>query len=243
MLIVCEDGLFQLSQALQSSRVNPKSALTDKIQREMSDSVNLYRSNFGWQVIPYPNQNAVILNIPTQVGNDQVQFVMNTITGAWCKFTGWEANCFELYNDGLYFGGNGFVGRAWNTNADNGTAIAGTVQQAFNYFKTPGQTKRFTMMRPVLRTNGMPSIQGAINTDFNTAAPTSNLATVTITGARWDTAIWDTDVWQDTLVVSKNWQGATGVGYSGGVRLDSSTNGLQLEWVATDVVMENGGVL
>lgn len=168
---------------------------------------------------------------------------MNTINKNWCKFTGWEANCFELYNDGLYFGGNGFVGRAWNTNADNGTAIAGTVQQAFNYFKTPGQTKRFTMMRPVLRTNGMPSIQGAINTDFNTAAPTSNLATVTITGARWDTAIWDTDVWQDTLVVSKNWQGATGVGYSGGVRLDSSTNGLQLEWVATDVVMENGGVL
>ena len=243
MLIICEDGLFQLSSALQSSRVNPKVALTDKIQQEMNTSVNLYRNNFGWQVIPYDGKNMIFLNVPKQEGSQQEQYIMNTITGAWCKFTGWEANCWEIYNDGLYFGGDGIVAQAWNTNADAGTAIAGTVQQAFNYYKTPGQVKRFTMMRPILRTNGSPSIQGAINTDFNLAAPASNLATVTITGARWDSAVWDTDVWQDTLAVSKNWQGATGIGYSGGVRLDSSTNGLQLEWVATDVVMEPGAIL
>ena len=243
MLIVCEDGLFQLSQALQSSRVNPRVALTDKIQKAMSNAVTLYRNNFGWQVIPFPPENMVILNVPTQQGQYQEQYVMNTITGAWCKFTGWDANCWELFGDSIYFGGNGFVGKAFTTLADNGEDISGTVQQAFNYYETPGQLKRFTMMRPTLLTNGTPEIQGAINVDFNLSPPVSNLATLTITGAAWDSAVWDTDLWQDELITSRNWQGAVGIGYCGGVRLDSSTNGVQLQWVATDVVMEPGGVI
>ena len=243
MLIICEDGLFSLANALQSSRVDPKLALTDKIQQTMQESVALYRNNFGWQVIPFDGKSILIMNVPTQEGQYQEQYVMNTITGAWCKFTGWDANCWELFNDSIYFGGNGFVGRAFHTNADNGTAIVATCQQAFNYFKTPGQSKRFAMMRPTLMTNGSPSIQGAINVDFDLSPPSSNLSTLTITGATWDSAVWDTGLWQNTLITSRNWQGATGIGYAGGVRLDSSTNGIQLQWVATDVVMESGGII
>ena len=243
MLIICEDGLFSLANALQSSRVDPKLALTDKIEQTMQESVALYRNNFGWQVIPFDGESLLIMNVPTQEGQYQEQYVMNTITGAWCKFTGWDANCWELFNDSIYFGGNGFVGRAFHTNADNGTAIAATCQQAFNYFKTPGQSKRFAMMRPTLMTNGSPDIQGAINVDFDLSPPSSNLSTLTITGATWDSAVWDTGLWQNTLITSRNWQGATGIGYAGGVRLDSSTNGIQLQWVATDVVMESGGII
>lgn len=243
MLIICEDGVYQLSGALQSSRVNPRVALTDKIQQQMSTSVTLYRNNFGWQILPFPQENMVILNVPTQEGQYQEQYVMNTITGAWCQFKGWSANCWELFNDALYFGGNGFVGKAWDTNADNSVAIAATCQQAFNYYKTPGQIKRFTMMRPTLFTNGSPSIQGAINVDFDLSPPTSNLAVSSNLGAVWDTAIWDSAFWQDEVGVSRAWQGATGIGYAGGVRLDSSTAGLQLQWVATEVVMEPGAIL
>ena len=243
MLIICEDGLFQLSGALQSSRTNPKVALTDKIQQQMSNSVSLYRNNFGWQVIPFPEQNMVILNVPTQQGQMQEQYVMNTITGAWCQFQGWDANCWELFNDGLYFGGDGFVGRAWYTNADNGEDIDATCQQAFNYFKRPGQKKRFTMMRPTLFVNGNPDIQGALNVDFNTMPPTSNITTFPVSGALWDTSLWDSGIWSETLSLSNSWQGVTGIGYSGGVRLDSSTNGIQLQWVATDIVMEPGKIL
>jgi hypothetical protein len=38
---------------------------------------------------------------------------MNTINGSWWKFTGWSANCFELFGDELYYGGNGTVYKAW----------------------------------------------------------------------------------------------------------------------------------
>jgi len=47
-LIMTHDGLFPLSGALQSSRVNPKVALSDKIQSAISSAASLYNSNFGW---------------------------------------------------------------------------------------------------------------------------------------------------------------------------------------------------
>ena len=29
---------------------------------------------------------------------------MNILTGAWTRFIGWNALCFSLYNENLYFG-------------------------------------------------------------------------------------------------------------------------------------------
>ena len=35
---------------------------------------------------------------------------MNIVSGAWCKFTGWDANSFASFQDELYYGGkNGCV--------------------------------------------------------------------------------------------------------------------------------------
>ena len=56
LLIICQDGVYPMSSALQSSRVNPKVALTNKIQFAVSDAVTNYGSNFGWQLISFPKQ-------------------------------------------------------------------------------------------------------------------------------------------------------------------------------------------
>lgn len=243
LLLITQDGLVALSSYLQSSRLDPRTTLTDKILQTISNSVSSYGSNFGWQVIPYPKQNMLILNVPIQTGMNQEQYVMNTITGNWGQFQGWNSNVWELFNDDVYFGGNTFVGKAWNTNADNGAAIVGNGLQAFNDFGDPGKTKRFTMMQPTITTNGSPSIQASINIDFDTSDPTSTLATVPITAAVWDSGTWDSSLWGADLVVSRQWQGASGVGHYGAPHLKSSTNGLILHWVNTNVVAEKGGIL
>lgn len=243
LLIITQDGLVPLSSYLQSSRLDPRISLTDKIQTSMSDAVSLYGGNFGWQVTPFAKESALILNVPVQVGMNQQQYVMNTITGAWCNFTGWNANCFEIFQDNLYFGGNTFVGKAWNTNADNGVAIVANGLQAFNDFGKPGQEKRFTMMQPTLLTNGSPSIQASINVDFDQSDPVSALSTVPISAGVWDSATWDVDLWGANLVVTRAWQGASGVGHFGAPHLKSSTNGLQLQWVNTLIVAEPGAIL
>ena len=242
LLIITQDGLFPLSGALQSSRLNPKVALTDKIQRATSDAVISYGTNFGWCVTPYPRQDAIVLNVPVTAGANQQQYVMNNITGAWCNFTGWNANCFEIYEDNLYFGGTNYIGKAWTTYADAGQAIPGSALQAFSYFGSKTQLKRFTMMRPTFYATSQPSVLGQINVDFDQSAAVATLATAAVGGV-WDAGRWDTAVWGGGLSISAQWQGASGVGYCAAPNIATNTNSIELQWLATDVVMEPGAIL
>jgi hypothetical protein len=105
LLVITEDGLVPLSAALQSSRLNPRVTLTDKIQSAVSEAVAAHGSNFGWQALPYPKGYQLYLNVPVTSNTQVEQYVMNTITKQWCKFQGWNANVWETFNHTLFFGG------------------------------------------------------------------------------------------------------------------------------------------
>lgn len=243
LLIITQDGLLPLSKALQSSRMDPRVSLTDKIQSATSSAVTSYGSNFGWSITPYEKKNAIILNVPVRAGSTQQQYVMNTITGSWCNFTGWEANCFELYEDDLYFGGSNFIGKAWVTSADAGEAIVTQGLQAFSYFGSTAQLKRFTMIRPTFYASSPPAVSGQMNVEFDQSPATSTLSAASAIGAIWDTGVWDTALWGAGLELSRLWQGAFGIGYCGAPNIATSTNSIELQWLSTDVVFETGGII
>lgn len=243
LLILTHDGLFALSQYLQSDRVNQKSALSDKIQNAVSEVTASYSGNFGWEIINYQAAEMIILNVPIAEGSNQQQYVMNTLTGAWCNFEGWDANCWAIYNDELYFGGNLFVAKAWSGHYDNTSNINGEVLQAFNYFGSRGQLKRFTMMRPILSTNGSPGISLNMNVDFATDAPTTTISFSDPQFSQWDVALWDSGTWGGGNTILKYWQGVNGFGYCGAPVLQSVTGGIDTRWLSTDVVMEPGGII
>ncbi len=243
LLLLTQDGLLPLASALQSSRLDPRVALTDKIYYAVSQAADDYSSNFGWQINYFAKQNMLILNIPVTGG--QEQYVMHTITKSWARFTNILANCWEIHVDDIYFGGNGYVGKFWDDYADADTNINATVQQAYNYFDSRGTQKRFTMIRPtIISLDGVPSIQGQLNLDFDTENATGSLAFNPITYAvgKWDTAKWDASSWGGK-VVNKNWQGVTGVAYAAGLQLTTASQGIDVRWASTDFVMETGGVI
>src|SRR3990167_1398869 len=194
VLIITRDGVTPLSGLLQSSRTNPRVALTDKIQKAVSDAATNYGANFGWELIAFPAQNQLYLNVPTSTGADQEQYVMNVITKNWCKFTGWDANCWALLNDELYFGGSAVVCKAWDTFADAGVDITGTAIQAFNYLGNRSQQKQFTMIRTTFFTSGGAAVFGGGNGDFDTADISTSLESVTPAAALWDSAILGTHI-------------------------------------------------
>lgn len=244
LLYICQDGVLPLSGALQSSRVNPRVALTNKIQQPTSEAISSYGSNFGWQLLNFPKENMLFLNVPIAVGTQQ-QYVMNTISGAWCNFTGWAANCWEIYKDSPYFGGDTYIGKAWDTNADSGTNIAGSALQAFSYFGSAGYQKRYTMCRPVFRSNGNPSASVAVNTDFDLSDNTAKVSySPTTSGATFGSAIFGISTFgTGALMIVKNWQGATGLGYCAAPNVKAVSQGIDVRWVSTDILMERGTVL
>ena len=244
LLLITHDGIVPLTGALQSSRLDPRVNITDKIYFAVSQAADLYSTEFGWQIHYFAKQNMLIFNIPVLGGIQQ--FVMHTITKAWANFTGFNGTCFEVFNEDMYFGGNGYVGKFYDGLSDDDTNIKATCQQAYSYFDARGQLKRFTMVRPILFVdNGTPTVLCGINTDFETQNSLSQVSynPALINVGVWDTSLWDDVEWGGGNNISKNWQGVTGIGYAAGISLNIASQDINVRWASTDYVMERGAIL
>ncbi len=234
--IICIDGVVPLSRAMIFERAAvQKVSLTQNIQRVMTQAATDYMDHFGWELISYPRGNWALLNVP-QIENDtQVQFVMNTLHGAWCLFEGMNANCWELLNDRLYFGGNdGIVYLADEGGADPANILSADLMTSFNYFGDRGHQKRWMMCRPILTTDQDVSPGLAFNVDFQEDAPISVELTQALGASLWDQALWDSGVWAPGIVTQANWQSVFGLGYCASIRMvvevPPASTGLAARW-------------
>ena len=245
LLLLTQDGLVPLASALQSSRLDPRINLTDKIYYAVSQAATDFYDLFGWQINYFASQNMLILNIPTDVGNEQ--YVMHTITKSWARFTGINSYCYEVHGKaGMYFGSDGYVGNFYDGYSDAGANILATAQQAYSYFDALGQLKRFTLVRPILQTyNGVPTVLCGLSVDYDTQPQINQISfnPSIVNIGKWDISLWDKANWGGGLVVTKLWQGVSAVGFSGSVNMNVASSGIEFHWVSTDYVMERGGVL
>ena len=245
LLLLTQDGLVPLASALQSSRLDPRVNLTDKIYYAVSQAATLYYDLFGWQINYYASENMIILSIPTSTGMEQ--YVMHTITKSWGRFTGIQGYCWEVSGDAdMHFGGDGYVGIFYSGYSDNGANITATAQQAYSYFESAGQLKRFMMVRPILQsTGGVPNVVCGLSVDFDTQSQLGQVQfnPSTLTDGVWDGSRWDQANWSGGLITTKIWQGVTGLGFAGSINLNVAARNIELHWASTDYVMERGGVL
>lgn len=242
LLVLCFDGMFQLSQSLQSSRVNTKTAVTDKIQYAVAQQISATFTSYGWQMTSTPTENALLINVPISTGV-WYQYVMNTITGAWCRFKGWNAACWETWKDQQYFGGPTYVGKSFDSYGDNNSQITGEVQTAFNYFGSHGALKQWTMARPIFVADGGITVQYGLDVDFASSTLSGLITFATGTGGIWDTSLWDSGLWAGDPDAQRLWQFISGVGYCGAFHFKTMTNGVQCRLQSIDYVFKRGGVL
>ena len=146
VLMLNKDGLVPLSQWLMSSRVNIKTSITNKIQQRITDATTAYADNYGWQVVLNPPNNMLFVNVPISTTEFQ-QYVMNTISGAWSRFTGVNATCWTFIDNLLYFGQCGKVYKFWDGQNDDGEVINTDLLPAFSAFGNQSQIKRWTMAK------------------------------------------------------------------------------------------------
>jgi len=213
--LITQQGVIPLSQALPFDPSAERSvAITARIQNAMAASASSFMNNFGWQLISFAPQQLGILNVPQLENSTQVQYVMNALTGAWCQFTGWNANCFEVFNNTLFFGGNsGNVNRCFVGSTDFDVPIVADCQCAYNYFDAPGRLKRMTMVQPFLTAAQTVTPFIAVDADFMVQTQTAPV-TILNGGALWDVAIWDTDVWFGSVVQTTSWLSAEAIGHA-----------------------------
>lgn len=244
LIIITQDGYIPMSRVLSLDRTSQNANLSDVISGAVTAATASQGGTFGWQPCLYPKGNMGVFNVPVGGGVFH-QHVVNTTTGAWCRFTGMNASCWATYNDDLYFGGaSGIVCKADTGAADSGTNITADGKSSFQYFGGKGTYKLFTMIRPVMASDGTLPISISFDVDFSDATTAYDPSPVASGGSPWNTSPWNSSPWQRGVSTVAAWRSVTGAGYCAAVRIRTSTGAQQVRWHSTDVqwIVSKGGL-
>jgi hypothetical protein len=213
--VMTEDGIVPLSKVMQLDQIALQNvAVTKPIAPAWRNAVLARQGLSGWQVKTWPRESMGIINLPKVNAGDKTQFIANVRTGAWAQYLGWDANCFEVYNNNLYYGtSDGRVMQAETGGQDDGGNYTMTVFPSYSDLGSPASTKHVKMVRPRIQSAYSVKPQITVKTDFDTTKPAQPTASSpAATGALWDTAVWDTATWPPALTDLSFWTDAEGFG-------------------------------
>jgi len=240
LIVLTEAGAYPLSKVMQTDAVEADLAVSDRIRKAFNDAARDFRGNVGWEGVYFPARQALVCNVPTLEFTTAKQYVMNTSTKAWCEFEGWNALCFAVFNNELYFGGVEGVQQAWTGTADVGLNIEARGKEAFSKFGTDFP-KLCTLYRPILQVNGSLAYSTGFDVDFKDTAITGDAVYTVTPGSQWDVDNWDEAFWAANLDIVRQWQSPKenyGTWFAG--KLKIATSDLEIRWLASDIQFQLG---
>ena len=233
LLIATTDDYVSLTKVFRAGHLGGASKLSGAVQAAATSN----KAGTGWQGILSPKHGLALFNVPNVDGSFD-QHVLNTTTGAPCRFKAIPANCWGLYNDDLYFGGGGGVVYKYTGEDDASSAIEADAIQAWSMMGSPYR-KRVAAIRHILDSVASSlSYETDIGFDFGEIATPSPSVTSS-TSAPWDTSPWDTTPWSSSSVIDASWRVASGTGQSVAARVRVNTK-TPISWLRTDYRVEIG---
>lgn len=225
LLVLTQDGIVSMASALTGVPNQSKFKLSDKISTAFSDAALSYGANFGWEIFSYPQEDAIMVNIPVLEDAEHKQYVMNAITKSWCSFTQWNAETFGILNKQLYYASATTVIKAWTGTTDVGNPITGCIAQtAFNRLQS-SSPKKVKFIRSTINAGGAGTSYTEIMSDFAEPLVSGGSTTTMKSGLN--------DDWKSPPSYS-------GIFFS--VYLSSSPS-YQLQWLSQDWMWEDGAGL
>jgi len=245
LIILTQNGAFQINTVVQATGANYSDALSRKIENVFNESASSYGSNYGWKAVVLPNKSAAIVNVPIAEEGIHYQYVMNTITKSWCRFTGWNGDDFEVFNNELYFCQGTSVIKAWTGRGDQGQNISAIAKTAFSHFRNKGALKKINLLRPMLSANGALTYLADVDVDFDDDIIKGITYSSPAFGPTWGSAIWGQSTWGSSGGhIIRDWLSINsfpGLYISGKLKVE--TNTLNVKWYSYDYVYEAGGIL
>ncbi len=245
LAVITQDGIIPLTEALKDNQTGENyNVITDKIRYGFRNAAGMYRANTGWEIRNHPQSGFMLVNVPTASNSTAFQYVLNTRTGAWTKFTGWNGICWSLLNDSLYFGASdGKVYQADYGSSDNGSAIPIDIKTAFTYCDERTRIKQVTMAKPLVIGDTATKFYLDIDMDQSDKNIASSVTTTGSSGSDWDVAPWDTSSWNTGGSVNLNWYAVAGIGRSVALRIQGAFLNAPFSMSAIQIIYKNGGYL
>lgn len=192
ILIITFDGLVSLREYIGTPVGQDYRYLSDNISTAYRDIVEATSANIDLSSgIVYPRGLYLLINFISGVEFPYTctQFVMNTQTRAWTKFTGQNAKHFSLLNNELYWCSEATSTKAlvmksdtgyYDEDPDTSAVVTRTTKLrfAFNYLDQPNQVKIVTECVPIVYESENLAITLNADVDYSdTAATSSNTTT------------------------------------------------------------------
>lgn len=241
LLYLARNGLFPLS--LSMAAVTEDTALTKKIQPAFLETIELYGVQDGWSVHNFSVLGFLLVNAPLAAGYSE-QFVMNTSTGAWCKFTAIHATGWQEFNKEIYFIDAQGVAKFWQGSKDNGAPIRCKVAQAYTPLGLPSTKKLMKLVQPIVTVDTAVNLNVSLQVDYEVPKSTSLLTPTSQNVYLWDAANWDEALWGGEAETVREW--ATVEAYDGyyfSLIMELSTAATNFSWTLTNFRFETGGGL
>ena len=229
VLVMTDDGYLPLSVAVTGRNLSDALTISDKINPSIQDAAQVTTDRALWSFALFTRRNMLLANIPqgASVGGIQQfrQFVMNTRSGAWTVFSGWNGAAWAVLGESLYFaaevtaGSESRVYEAEVGSSDNGAAREGTLLQAYTGLGNPARAKKWNMLRPIFRTEGALPISIGLAVDFEGFPSLQAVESGEIAGSLWDVAEWDVAEWGGSSRQQIAWRAIGRMGLFGAVAL------------------------
>lgn len=257
VVMLTRSGIIPLSKVVQGVATESlyESALSKNISKTLNTIIARSRSMnvLPWEIHNVPSLQAIVVVLPSVDNSAPVQFVMNTLTGAWCAYD-LPANCFGIFRGTAYFGSND--GKVYSHSTEDpyldgvlldgteGVAIEGSFLTAYSYLGNPTALKHFKMVRPILQSVSEPATQVSVSVDYNLGSTTTyNVPSVRDDGVSfWDESMWDNALWSSSSGIFRPWATVVGLGYAGALRMRIA-NVNPTSFIAFETVFEAGGVI
>jgi hypothetical protein len=252
VILMTRNGIIPLSSVVkgEANIAVSNSALSKRISRTLNAIVNSRSFANDWEILNIPTLQALIINVPKTSDAPAVQFVMNSLTGAWTKFD-MPVRCGGLFGGKYYFGTeDGRVCVYGDVSKDNvlrdgsgGNNIICYVFSAYNYFGDPTTNKHFKMVRPIFQAVTPPGYKLKINVDYDITALGGNPPTPGAASAQYlwnaNNSLWDQAFWASSGSVYHPWTGVTGMGFCAALLMKVTSSEVS-NFAAIETVFELG---
>lgn len=251
LLIATNLGLLPLSKLVAGASVDdPTIYSTRKISNLFSYLVSSRRRLKGWALHVHPEDNVLIVMVPTADGAATEQLVMSFATGGWSRYRGLPALSAVQWAGRLYYGTvDGTVGI--NTGAVDGVTLADpeaytpidwSLLTAYSDLGA-ASWKQVGHLRPsLLAESPHAPVEAHAVYDLDLTEPPHVVGSVSGSASSWDSAVWDSSIWGGNYAPTQPLQGAIGMGREVAIAVRGSSI-TRTAYVKTDVFFTTGGLL
>jgi hypothetical protein len=223
LLVATVDGILPMSGAITKDRAELElAAITRQIKKMWRVEV-LDKREHHWSMFKWDEYGGIFTTLPGGKTGQQRCLVVNAATGAWARFTGWDAMCFMRMRGDMFFGTQtGQIVQADRTGYDLGLPYVAVLVGGWEMFASPSQTITWRQSRVSFRARAGEPFQPQVSatTDYVVTLPPPPPAGAD-TGLLdlWDEGLWDTAVWDagtppQPVVRNTGWVSIGMTGYS-----------------------------